>query len=64
MNKKPVQIVGHRRLNFMGKIRKRNNVFGVGYVQEHLFGRDLTTKDLERNIGSNCGLKRVTASGK
>ena len=61
MYKKLVLNVNQIKLNFSAKLYKTNNDSDVKNVSKVLFGKTLITKDIVKNIGSNFGLKKVTA---
>ena len=61
MNKKLVPSVDQIKLNFLGKPDKKSNDSDARNVLRVLSGKILITKDTVKNIGSNYGLKKVTA---
>ena len=61
MNKKLVPSVDQIKLNFSVKPNKKSNDSDARNVLKVLFGKILITKDIVKNIGSNYGLKKVTA---
>ncbi len=63
MYKKVVLAASRLELNFLVKLNKVNSDFGANNVSKLLFGKDRTIKNIVNNIGSNYGLKKVTAFG-
>lgn len=62
MHKKLVLNVDQKTLNCVAKQDKINNGFDAKHVIKRLSGEIFTIKNIVKNIGSNCGLKRVTVS--
>ena len=61
MHKKLVLNATQKTLNCMVKHDNINNGFDVKHVLKLLFGKILTIKGTVKSIGSNYGLKKVTA---
>ena len=60
MHKKHVLNADRKMLNFLERRDRINNDSDVKNVLKLLYGKIFITNDIRKNIGSNCGLKKVT----
>lgn len=64
MTKKTAHIVAQQKLKRKVLPSKINNVFNASVVARNSFGKDLSIKSIENNIGFDSGCKRASQYGR